>query len=194
MSDGRSSQTTSAYVAEEPVRQLVHKVLAIYEARSLEEQRRLLTELYDPNAIFENNVSKLMGRDEIIRRFALIPVTTHSVKLEYEKPVVLGATTSAPEALNNLAFKGDLQVEVKNTQTYSFDRGHSLWRRLLLPHGDMQLSVLTRLTLDSQHKVLYHRDIWTGHNNNWWEPLQRCWGVMEQAAGKQAAAQAGAKV
>jgi hypothetical protein len=71
------------------------QVLAIYEARSLEEQRRLLTELYDPNAIFENNVSKLLGRDEIIRRFALIPVTTHSVKLEYDKPVVLGATTSA---------------------------------------------------------------------------------------------------
>lgn len=45
------------------------------------------------------------------------------------------------------------QVEVNNTQKYSFDRGHSLWRRLLLPHGDMQLSVLTRLTLDSQHKV-----------------------------------------
>lgn len=42
---------------------------------------------------------------------------------------------------------------MKNTQVYNFDRGHSLWRRLLLPHSDMQLSVLTRLTLDSQHKV-----------------------------------------
>lgn len=152
VSDGRSSQTTSAYVAEEPRRQLVHKVcgchgrelpsvlrslglsagclillksclgasaaqpaadhtlragashhgplvllqvLAVYEARSLEDQRRVLTELYDPNAIYENNITQLRGRDEIIRRFALLPVTTHSVRLEYEKPVVLGATTSA---------------------------------------------------------------------------------------------------
>lgn len=45
------------------------------------------------------------------------------------------------------------QVEVKNTQHYSFDRGHSVWRRLLLPYGDLQLSVLTRLTLSRSHKV-----------------------------------------
>jgi len=42
---------------------------------------------------------------------------------------------------------------VQNTQSYNFDRGHSVWRRLLLPHGDLQLSVLTRLTLSSEHKV-----------------------------------------
>lgn len=42
-------------------------------------------------------------------------------------------------------------------------------------------------------QVLYHRDIWTQHSNSWWQPLQRCWGVMEKAAGSQAAAQAGAK-
>lgn len=46
-----------------------------------------------------------------------------------------------------------LQVEVKNTQKYNFDRGHSVWRRLLLPHGDLQLSVLTRLSLSGDHKV-----------------------------------------
>jgi hypothetical protein len=45
------------------------------------------------------------------------------------------------------------QVEVKNTQEYKFDRGHSVWRALLLPHDDMQLSVLTRLTLSKDHKV-----------------------------------------
>jgi hypothetical protein len=39
-------------------------------------------------------------------------------------------------------------------------------------------------------QVLYHRDIWTQHSNNWWGPLQRCWGVVEQAAGSQAAAKA----
>lgn len=39
-------------------------------------------------------------------------------------------------------------------------------------------------------QVLYHRDIWTQHSNNWWGPLQRCWGVVEQAAGGQAAAKA----
>lgn len=71
------------------------QVLAVYEARSLEDQRRVLTEHYDPNAIYENNITQLRGRDEIIRRFALLPATTHSVRLEYEKPVVLGATTSA---------------------------------------------------------------------------------------------------
>jgi hypothetical protein len=42
-------------------------------------------------------------------------------------------------------------------------------------------------------QVVYHRDIWTQHSNSWWQPLQRCWGVMEKAAGSQAAAQAGAK-
>lgn len=45
------------------------------------------------------------------------------------------------------------QVEVKNAQEYKFNRGHSVWRALLLPHGDMQLSVLTRLTLSKDHKV-----------------------------------------
>jgi hypothetical protein len=45
------------------------------------------------------------------------------------------------------------QVEVSNTQRLSFDRGHSLWRMLLLPHGDVDLSVLTRLTLSQDHKV-----------------------------------------
>jgi hypothetical protein len=71
------------------------QVLSIYEVRSLQDQRRLLSELYDKDAIYENNVTLLRGRDEIIKRFALLPVSTHSVKLEYEKPVVLGATTSA---------------------------------------------------------------------------------------------------
>lgn len=71
------------------------QVLSIYEVRSLQDQRQLLTELYDKDAIYENNVTLLRGRDEIIKRFALLPVSTHSVKLEYEKPVVLGATTSA---------------------------------------------------------------------------------------------------
>jgi hypothetical protein len=32
------------------------------------------------------------------------------VKIEYEPPQVLGATTSGPEALDNLADKGDMQV------------------------------------------------------------------------------------
>lgn len=54
--------------------------------------------------------------------------------------------------------------------------------------------VLMLLLAVSPPQVLYHRDIWTAHSNNWWQPLQRCWGVMEQAAGKQAAAQAGSKV
>lgn len=71
------------------------QVLSIYEVRSLEEQRRLFNELYDSSAIYENNITLLRGRDEIIKRFALLPLSTHSVKLEYEKPVVLGATTSA---------------------------------------------------------------------------------------------------
>jgi hypothetical protein len=71
------------------------QLLSVYEVRSLEEQRRLLAELYDNDAIYENNVTLLRGRDEIIKRFALLPVSTTSVKMEYEKPVVLGATTSA---------------------------------------------------------------------------------------------------
>ena len=71
------------------------QVLSIYEVRSLQEQRRLIAELYDDAAIYENNITLLQGRDEIIKRFTLLPLSTHSVKVEYEKPVVLGATTSA---------------------------------------------------------------------------------------------------
>lgn len=71
------------------------QLLSVYEVRSLEEQRRLLAELYNKDAIYENNVTLLRGRDEVIKHFALLPVSTTSVKMEYEKPVVLGATTSA---------------------------------------------------------------------------------------------------
>jgi hypothetical protein len=38
-------------VAEEPIQRLVHKVLQVYEARSLEQQRSLIAELYDANAM-----------------------------------------------------------------------------------------------------------------------------------------------
>jgi hypothetical protein len=40
-------------------------------------------------------------------------------------------------------------------------------------------------------QVLYHRDIWT-HSNEWWRPLQRCWGTLEKAAASTAAAAPGA--
>jgi hypothetical protein len=52
------------------------------------------------------------------------PPTTHhppthpptQVRVLYEPPVELGATTSSPDALESLGFKGDLEVEIKNTQ------------------------------------------------------------------------------
>jgi hypothetical protein len=44
-------------------------------------------------------------------------------------------------------------VEVSNIQHITWDRDHSIWRRLLLPHGDLKLSVLTRLTLSQDRKV-----------------------------------------
>lgn len=43
---------------------------------------------------YENNVTVLQGRDSLVRRFALLPMTTGHVKVEYEAPTVLGATTS----------------------------------------------------------------------------------------------------
>lgn len=181
-SDGRSSQTTSTQVAGEGMKSLVHKVFQMYEARSLEQQRQIIRDLYDEAAIYENNVALLHNRDAIQQRFALLPLATKSVGVEYENPVVLGATTSGPEVLDNLATKGELQVEVKNKQRYVFDRAHSMWRMILLPHGDLELPVLTRLTLNRDgSKILYHRDIWV-HNSTWWAPLQRCWGVVEKAA------------
>jgi hypothetical protein len=48
-----------------------------------------------PHGSYENNATLLHGRDEITKRFALLPMTTTRVTVEYEKPVVLGATTSA---------------------------------------------------------------------------------------------------
>jgi hypothetical protein len=51
---------------------------------------------------------------------------------------------------------GLLQVEVNNTQAYSFDRAYSMWRYILLPQGDLRLPVLTRLTLSRDgSKVRY---------------------------------------
>lgn len=78
-----------------PTPTYTQQVLSVYEMRSLEEQRQVLEQLYDKDAIYENNIALLRGRDEIARRFALLPISTKSVKLEYSKPVVLGATTSA---------------------------------------------------------------------------------------------------
>lgn len=43
---------------------------------------------------YENNVALLQNRDAIQQRFALLPLATRSVGVEYENPVVLGATTS----------------------------------------------------------------------------------------------------
>jgi hypothetical protein len=45
------------------------------------------------------------------------PHAPSEVRVLYEPPVVLGATTSSPDALESLGFKGDLEVEVKNSQT-----------------------------------------------------------------------------
>jgi hypothetical protein len=158
----------------------------MYEARSLEQQRQLIRELYDEEAIYENNVALLRNRNAIQQRFALLPLSTSNVRVEYQNPVMLGATTSGPEVLDNLATKGELQVEVQNQQHYVFDRAHSMWRMILLPQGDLDLPVLTRLTLNRDaSKILYHRDIWV-HNSKWWAPLQRCWGVVEKAAANQA--------
>eukprot|EP00878_Enallax_costatus_P012014 GHUV01012543.1.p1 GENE.GHUV01012543.1~~GHUV01012543.1.p1 ORF type:complete len:177 (+),score=56.17 GHUV01012543.1:1098-1628(+) len=172
---------------------LVHKVFQIYEARSMEQQRQLVRELYDEGATYENNVALLPTRDAIQQRFALLPLSTKSVSVEYENPVVLGATTSGPEVLDNLATKGELQIEVKSKQRYVFDRAHSIWRMILLPQGDLEMPVLTRLTLNRDgSKILYHRDIWV-HNSTWWGPLQRCWGVVEKAAASQAVKSEAAK-
>eukprot|EP00879_Flechtneria_rotunda_P001194 GHRR01001341.1.p1 GENE.GHRR01001341.1~~GHRR01001341.1.p1 ORF type:complete len:264 (+),score=77.96 GHRR01001341.1:358-1149(+) len=191
-SDGRSSQTTSAALAPDNFKSLVHKLFSIYECRSLEQQRKLIAEFYDEGAIYENNVALSNGRDALAKRFALLPLTTNRVSVEYDNPVLLGATASGPEILDNLADKGDVQVEVNNKQHYSFDRSHSMWRFLLLPQGDLELPVLTRLTLNREgNKVLYHRDIWV-HHSKWWEPLQRCWGAVEKAAASSAGASAGA--
>ncbi|KAF6257613.1 hypothetical protein COO60DRAFT_1639810 [Scenedesmus sp. NREL 46B-D3] len=174
---GRSSQTVAALPGGEEVKALVHRVF----------EREIVAELYDEGAVYENNVTLLQGRDALLRHFGLLPMTTSKVKVEYEPPMVLGATTSGPEALDNLAHKGDMQVEVNNTQAYSFDRAHSMWRYILLPQGDLRLPVLTRLTLSRDgSKVLYHRDIWT-HSNEWWRPLQRCWGALEKTAASTAA-------
>eukprot|EP00775_Hariotina_reticulata_P011785 gene11785-11930_t len=193
VSDGRSSETTSTALAGDDLKELVYKVLQVYECKSMEEQRRLIMQLYSPDAIYENNVTLITGRDAIIKRFALLPATTSSVRVEYDPPVVLGATTSAPDVLDDLAHKGDLQVEVQNRQHYLFDRAHSLWRSILLPKGDPELSVLSRLTLSrTDHKVLYHRDMWM-HNSQWWGPLQRCWGVVEQAAASTATSNSGSQ-
>lgn len=41
-----------------------------------------------------------------------------------------------------------LQVEVKSHQRYVFDRDQSFWRMILLPQGDLEMPVLTRLTLN----------------------------------------------
>lgn len=51
-----------------------------------------MTNHYDCS--YENNVALLSTREHIQQRFALLPLSTKSVSVEYTNPVVLGATTS----------------------------------------------------------------------------------------------------
>lgn len=120
-SSGRSSQTVSAVRADGPaadprLRQVVADVFAVYEMRSADEQAREIFRLYARDAVYTNSIMSAKGVDAIARRFSLLPRTTRSVRVAYEPPVVLGATAAAPGALGDLSRKGDVQVEVKNSQ------------------------------------------------------------------------------
>lgn len=57
----------------------------------------------------------------------------------------------------------------------------------MVPTTDVELPVLTRLTLDKdKHCVLHHRDIWL-HKRELWTPLRMLWGAINEAAGTVAA-------
>lgn len=48
---GRSSELTSARVAEDGLQRLAERVLMVYAARGLEQQRSLIAELYSEHAV-----------------------------------------------------------------------------------------------------------------------------------------------
>lgn len=50
------------------------------------------------------------GRSNILKRWALLPRLCEHVEVHAQPAVVLGATTSAPDALDNLARKPTMQV------------------------------------------------------------------------------------
>ena len=108
---GRSSEVNAVRTADDPaLKDLVHRVFSIYECKHIEQQRNILKECYDPAATYENNISMMQGLDDLLKRFSLLPITCKAVKVEYQPPVMLGATTSAPSVLDHLGDKGDLQV------------------------------------------------------------------------------------
>lgn len=94
-STGRSSELASTRVADEPLQRLAGRVLSLYDARSARQQRAAIGELYDERAVYENPVTLLRGRDAVAERFALLPLVTSRVDVEFGPAVQLGAATSA---------------------------------------------------------------------------------------------------
>ncbi|KAI8476716.1 MAG: hypothetical protein J3K34DRAFT_400215 [Monoraphidium minutum] len=116
---GRSSETLSAAAVGDPrLRRLIDDVFLLYEARDPDEQRAIIARRYARDAVYQNNIMRVQGADAILRRFSLLPRTTREVRVTYELPVVLGATTTSPGALGDFkpASKADLEVEIKNSQ------------------------------------------------------------------------------
>jgi hypothetical protein len=108
---GRSSEVNAVRTADDPaIKDLVHKVFSVYECKHIEHQRTILKQCYDPAATYENNISMVQGLEDLVKRFSLLPITCKEVKVVYQPPVMLGATTSAPSVLDHLGDKGDLQV------------------------------------------------------------------------------------
>lgn len=106
---GRSSQTDSSALAPKDIQELVQELFCVYE-KDPTEQRRIIDKHYEPGAYYENNVVKLKGKANIIKHFALLTKDCKEVNVTYQPAVLLGATTSAPEGLDDLRIKGDLQV------------------------------------------------------------------------------------
>ncbi|GBF92741.1 hypothetical protein Rsub_05110 [Raphidocelis subcapitata] len=179
---GRSSEVASVkLLTDERLLRAVDDIFALYEARDLSRQRRLIRRLYARDGVYQNNIMRIQGHDALMRRFGLLPRTTKMVRVLYEPPVVLGATTSSPGALGRLSETGDLEVEIKNSQHYEFDHP-GLLRLIVTPRTDVELPVLTRLAFDRATLALrHHQDVWLDKASIW-GPLRRGWGAVTTAA------------
>ncbi|KIZ02835.1 hypothetical protein MNEG_5124 [Monoraphidium neglectum] len=176
---GRSSEVNSVRPVGDPrLRRLVDDVFTLYETRDPGAQRSIVRRHYAPNATYQNNIMRVQGAEAIMRRFSLLPKTTQSVRIVYEPPVELGATSSSPDALGNLGFKGDLEVEIKNSQTYVFQHPGMLRFLVVGGRSDVELPVLTRLALDKGSlAILHHQDVWL-NKAAVWGPLRKGWGAV----------------
>lgn len=129
---GAESNVASSVLAGEKHKQLVEAVFGLYgmmggaaataagddssssSDNSIAQLEATVSMLYAEDATFEDGLMCLKGRSEILKRYVLAAeLCAEAVRVTYDPPVVLGATTVAPGPLEHLGqglMKTNIQV------------------------------------------------------------------------------------